>query len=82
MKGRRGQSTILPSEFVAASTGIKSKRRKKVFIPEIIKHISNEINNKYTNTIVFRTRIAFVVWVGPFIILSSFIKIIGSALEY
>lgn len=42
-------------------------------IPEIINHLSNEINNKYTNTIIFRTRIAFVVWVGPFIILSSFI---------
>lgn len=39
----------------------------------VIKHLSDDIINRYNNTIVFRTRIAFVVWVGPFIILSSFI---------
>lgn len=42
-------------------------------VASIIKHLSDDIINRYNNTLVFRTRIAFVVWIGPFIILSSFI---------
>lgn len=42
-------------------------------VDAVIKHLSDDIINRYNNTIVFRTRIAFVIWIGPFIILSSFI---------
>jgi len=42
-------------------------------IAHLIDHLSKEIQKITETTITFRTRIAFVAWIGPFILLSSVI---------
>jgi len=37
----------------------------------LIKHLSDEIVVRFQNTMLFRTRIAFLTWIGPLIVLSS-----------
>ncbi len=56
---------------------INNKERNKITIlpeavfPEVIKYLSNEINNNHQNAITFRTRVTFIIWAGPLILLSS-----------
>jgi hypothetical protein len=38
---------------------------------KIIEHVSNEIQEVIETTMTFRTRIAFIAWIGPFILLGS-----------
>jgi hypothetical protein len=40
---------------------------------KIIEHLSNEIQKVIETTMTFRTRIAFVAWIGPFVLFSSLV---------
>ncbi len=46
-------------------------RHEKQMMDKILEHLSNEIQKLMENTMTFRTRVAFIGWIGPFLLLSS-----------